>query len=131
MSITGLLIGLVILAAALAWIAVPLLRQGKTRQEDAQAAKQRERLLMVYERVLTNIRDLDEDHSTGKMATADYETERELWVGRGIQILKALDRLEENTVVSSGGDEAASDYSIDDEIEAAIAAYRSKAETRS
>lgn len=131
MSIEGWVVGLVVLALTLAWIGTPLLRKSRYAGGDALHQKQRERLLMVYERVLTNIRDLDEDHSTGKMATADYETERELWVGRGIQILKALDRLEENTVVSSGADEAASDYSIDDEIEAAIAAYRSKAETRS
>jgi hypothetical protein len=125
MSITGLLIGLVILAAALAWIAVPLLRQGKTRQEDAQAAKQRERLLMVYERVLTNIRDLEEDHQTGKMNADDFEAERETWVQRGIQVLKALDRLDAEGA-SVEVDDATFDRTIDDEIEAAVAKYRVK-----
>jgi hypothetical protein len=125
MSITGLLIGLVILAAALAWIAVPLLRQGKTRQEDAQAAKQRERLLIVYERVLTNIRDLEEDHQTGKMNADDFEAERETWVQRGIQVLKALDRLDAEGA-SVEVDDATFDRTIDDEIEAAVAKYRVK-----
>src|SRR5258706_14519590 len=95
MSVAGLVFGLILLLAALIWIGTPLLRREKFRLEDnVVLQKQRERLLLIYERVLTNIRDLDEDHTTGKMQTADYESERETWVQRGIQVLKAMDNME-------------------------------------
>ncbi len=81
---------------------------------------------MVYERVLTNIRDLDEDFSTGKMGENDYEAERETWVQRGIQVLKTFDGMQEQVVLTSEVDHQTLDRSIDDEIEAAIAAYRTR-----
>src|SRR4030095_15985620 len=99
MSDAGMIFGLIVLLAALVWIGRPLLnRESEGISDDAVQQKQRERLLLIYERVLTNIRDLDEDHTTGKMQTADYETEREAWVQRGIQVLKALDGLDAQAV---------------------------------
>jgi len=126
MSGAGLAFGLVILLAALAWIGAPLLRREKHKAEDAGAERQRDRLLLVYERVLNTIRDLDEDHSTGKIGQADYEAERETWVQRGIQVLKALDRLDAQHVYDAPDDDEAIDRAIDDEIEQAVAAYRAK-----
>ena len=127
MSIAGLVFGLVILLAALIWIGAPLFRRKSNRGgDDALQQKQHERLLLIYERVLTNIRDLDEDHTTGKMQTADYETERETWVQRGIQVLKALDRLDEQQIITDAADDEGIDQAIDDEIEQAIAAFRAK-----
>ncbi len=124
MSPEGLVIALALLIIVGLWIAAPLLRRESPRlSDDSLAQKQRERLLLYYERVLTNIRDLEEDHATGKMQTAEYEVEREEWVQRGIQILKALDSLR---AVPAAADEAGVEAAIDDEIEAAIAAYRSK-----
>jgi hypothetical protein len=124
MSPEGLIIALALLVIVGLWIAAPLLRRQSPRlSDDALAHKQRERLSVYYERVLTNIRDLEEDHATGKMRTADYEVEREEWVQRGIQILKALDDLREAPIAA---DEASVEEAIDNEIEAAIAAYRSK-----
>jgi hypothetical protein len=124
MSAEGLVIALALLVIVGLWIAAPLLRRDSPRlSDDALAHKQRERLLVYYERVLTNIRDLEEDHATGKMQSQGYEAEREEWVQRGIQILKALDNLRE---VPIAGDEASVEETIDDEIETAIAAYRSK-----
>lgn len=128
MSSTGLIFGLVISLLALAWIVMPLLRrQNKRIGDDVLLQKQRERLLLIYERVLTNIRDLDEDHTTGKMQTVDYEAEREIWVQRGIQVLKALDRLDEHHIIPDAVDDEGIDHAIDDEIEQAIAAFRAKA----
>lgn len=127
MSIAGSVFGLIILLATLIWIGAPLFRRKSTRGgDDALLQKQRERLLLIYERVLTNIRDLDEDHTTGKMQTADYDTEREIWVQRGIQVLKALDRLEERHVIANAVDDEGIDQAIDNEIEQAIAAFRAK-----
>ena len=128
MSSAGLVFGLIILLVALVVIGAPLFRRQTIRVgDDALLQKQRERLLLIYERVLTNIRDLDEDHTTGKMQTADYETEREIWVQRGIQVLKAMDRLDEQHIITDALDDEGIDQAIDDEIEQAIAAFRAKA----
>ena len=125
MSIGGLLLALVLTTVALIWIGLPLLRRGaSTAQVDALADKQRERLLVYYERVMTNIRDLDEDHATGKIADADYSAERESWVERGVQVLKALQGEAVVRPAPSAPDDAAVDAAIDEAIEAAISAYR-------
>lgn len=127
MSTEGLIIGLVIVLVSILWAALPLRRRESRRAgDDVLLQKQRERLLLIYERVLTNIRDLDEDHSTGKMQDDSYEAERESWVERGIQVLKALDRLDAHHAITSSDDDAVIDRAIDDEIEQAIAAYRAK-----
>lgn len=125
MSIGGLLVGGIILLITLAWIGSPFLkRRSHLKNEDVLREKHRERLLMVYERVLTNIRDLDEDQATGKMQLGDYQQEREGWVQRGIDVLKALDDIEATSVITpaDGND----DQAIDSQIEEAIAAYRAK-----
>jgi hypothetical protein len=114
MSLPGLLIGLILVGLVLLFVLTPLLRRGVSTLDD----RQRDRLLMSYERILTNIRDLDEDYSTGKMLHADYETERESWVQRGIQVLKALDSMVTSSDI---------DPDLDRRIEAAVAAYRAKA----
>jgi hypothetical protein len=129
MSAAGLVFGLLVIIAAIIWIGTPFLRRDqKQKNDDALLQKQRERLLLIYERVLTNIRDLDEDHSTGKMQTTDYEIEREAGVQRGIQVLKALDRLDDHEPITDSVDDEVIDHAIDDEIEQAIAAYRTKAQ---
>jgi hypothetical protein len=124
MSPQGLVIALALLIIAGLWVAAPLLRREPSQiSDDMLLHKKSARLLFYYEQVLTNIRDLDEDHATGKIHTKSYESEREEWVQRGIQILKALDSLHG---VPANTDEAGIEEAIDDEIEAAIAAYRSK-----
>ncbi|MEO8607301.1 MAG: hypothetical protein ABI690_05435 [Chloroflexota bacterium] len=128
MSIPGLIFGLFLILAAFIWIGAPLFNRKKNSagdDSDSLLQKQRERLLLIYERVLTNLRDLDEDHTTGKMQTADYESERESWMQRGIQVLKAMDHIDEEHPLANVADDAA----IDEEIERAIAAYRAKAQS--
>lgn len=119
MSIAGLLVALVLSLAALAIVARPLLHPA--RRERAAAERlglQRDQLAIYYERVLTNIRDLDEDFASDKINKFDYETERAAWVGRGIRLLRALDQLERER---ADGDEV---QGIDCAIEDALAAYR-------
>jgi hypothetical protein len=124
MSTEGWVIALALFILVALWLGAPLLRRESPHlSDDELLEKKSARLLAYYERVLTNIRDLDEDHSTGKIRTADYEVEREQWVVRGIEILKALDSLHG---VPTAANEAAVEETIDDEIEAAIRAYRSK-----
>jgi hypothetical protein len=126
MSIAGLVFFLLLLSGIAVLIAMPLLRrESETGAESLHLQKQRERLLAYYERVLTNLRDLDEDHATGKMTDDAYATEREDWMQRGVEVLKTLDTLDDHSVVpASVHDEAAVDEAIDDAIETAIAARR-------
>jgi hypothetical protein len=127
MSVPGLLIALVLLVAVTIMVVPPLFEREKPKNDDSAAAdadKQRERLLTYYNRVLTNIRDLDEDWATGKINQADYETERELWMQRGIQALKALD--EDEATAASAASPAENGVAIDP-VEQAVAAYREKA----
>jgi hypothetical protein len=122
MSIEGLIVGGFMLVVALWWVLSPLLEKHRAAGNEAAQQKQRERLLMVYERVLNNIRDLDEDFSTGKMPTGSYQQEREEWVQEGIHVLMALDEMTPVPTPHGGSD------NLDDEIEKAIAAYRARAD---
>ena len=117
MSILGLLVSLLLAIIAIAIVAQPLLgaaRGGK----DAEPDDRRDRVSVYYERVLTNIRDLDEDVATGKISPADHGREREVWVARGITLLRLLDQWQAE---QRQADEATD---IDALIEAAVAAYR-------
>jgi hypothetical protein len=128
MSIEGIVVSLVILLLTAAAVVLPLRRgQGRAAVENALLQKQRERLLVYYERVLTNIRDLDEDYATGKIAPEDHAQEREVWVQRGVQVLRALDDLHSHSIIQGAvKDTAAADEAIDAAIEASIKAYRQR-----
>ena len=120
MSILGLLLSMLLALIAVAIVAHPLLgaarsRQGAGSDDDAQ----RERVGNYYERVLTNIRDLDEDLATGKISEADHGREREVWVARGITLLRLQDQLDAQQSAAAPDSEA-----IDRAIEVAVAAYR-------
>jgi type II secretory pathway pseudopilin PulG len=117
MSIVGLIVAVIIAGIALLFILTPLFNRTDRLAADD---RQRDRLLVTYERILTNLRDLDEDYSTGKMPPMDYQTEREMWVRRGIQALKALDSIDRHEMV------AASDF--DSEFDRQIEAYPAKVE---
>ncbi len=121
MSLEGLVITLTLLVIVGLWNAAPLLQS--RRKGDAASTQQRDRLLAHYERVLTNIRDLDEDEATGKIQSEAYAGEREQLGLRGIQILMALDALGGKTPVQAEN-EAEVERSVDHQIEAAVAAYR-------
>ena len=117
MSIAGLVIGLLLVLLVALYVFVPLLRSQYV-SETAFQNKQRERALAYYERVLTNIRDLDDDHATGKISEADYQQERERWMQRGVQVLKLLDNLEQddNIVENRQADAAEIDAAIEDRL---------------
>jgi type II secretory pathway component PulM len=132
MSLGGLAIAVTMLVIVVLWIVVPLLDRRRPAAPDAQAVeRQRERLLANYERTLRNIRDLDEDYATGKIQPEDYQDEREPWVQRGIQLLMAMDRLEQldgRTNLAAAGvlRPGEADRTVDEAIEAAVAARRKK-----
>src|SRR5262245_41988207 len=120
MSIAGLVFFLLLLSGIAVLVAMPLLRrESQVSAESLHLQKQRDRLRAYYERVLTNLRDLDEDHATGKMPDDAYAAEREDWMQRGVEVLRTLDTLDDHSVVpASVHDEAAVDEAIDDAIEA-------------
>jgi len=118
MSVAGLIAtGILFLILAI-YVLRPLLVNTTMTGKRAFLNKQRERAIAYYERVLTNIRDLDEDLATGKINPEEYETERELWVGRGIKLLKMLDQLDEQENIVD--DEQAGAAEIDAAIEQAV-----------
>ena len=129
MSVEALIISLTLLAITGLWIAAPFF--DKSRQQAAESTqKQRDRLLLHYERALGNIRDLDEDYATGKIQPESYAAEREQWVQRGIQILMALDEVSaKQAPVASKSSTADVERSIDNRIEAAVQAHRQAAKT--
>ena len=123
MSIAGLIFALVTALVCLGIVLRPIVFTRK-RTQAAYLDKQRERALAYYERVLVNVRDLDEDHATGKIAQDEYRTEREYWVARGVQVLKLFDELEAQHNIVDAPD--ADDATIDAAIEAAIDQEREK-----
>jgi hypothetical protein len=124
MSVEGLVVIITVLIVAGLWITAPLLgRKSQRLQASSAAQRQHDRLLSHYERLLGNIRDLDEDFATGKIQPADYEQEREQRVQDGIQVLMALDNLD-GAAAQSAADGAAIDETVDAAIEAAVSAYR-------
>jgi hypothetical protein len=130
MSIEGLLFGLALATGVVVLIALPLLRREapSSEQSDALIDKQRERLLLFYERILRNVRDLDEDFALGKIEASEYQRDREGMMERGVQILKALETLPEHEMIpETPVEDSAVDRAIDDAIETAIQSYRSSA----
>ncbi len=122
MSLSGLIISLILVAVTLWFVLRPLLQ--KPRTTALPISRQRERALAYYERVLSNIRDMDEDHLTSKIDEVDYQQQRELWANRGVQILKMLDTLDHDRplVSTSDADDAAIDAAIEDAVQQSEAA---------
>lgn len=133
MSIEGLGITLGLLIVFGLWIAAPLLSRRASRANET-AERQRERLAVHYDRLLTNIRDLDEDYATGKIDAENYEFERERMMQSAMRLLMESDAVGGMPIpagTSATGrapitepSEGEIDAAIDERIEQAVAAYR-------
>lgn len=129
MTITGLVIGIVLVAVAVLALIVPFVQQSRgNNRSDVEAQKKYDELMTSYERVLATIRDLDEDHQTGKLAPETYQRERGHWTEQGILLLQEIDPDGDNPpskhdAVEAKTPEVADDV-LDDAIEKAIAEYR-------
>lgn len=130
MSIEGLVFAFILVAIVALWIFTPFFgEKSKQKIEVEIQQKQHERLIVFYEQTLRNIRDLDDDHATGKISAKDYQREREEWTQRGVALLKALDSLNTQGIMTLDTYTLMSeDASVDDAIEAAVAAYRAQKE---
>ena len=128
MSIEGLIASLLITLVIVFWLLYPFLRSGGI-SDAAFLDRQRERALAYYERVLLNVRDLDEDHATGKIAEEEYQAEREYWLERGVRLLRLLDQLDHNETLMA--QQTTDDAAIDAAIENAIQSVNTEADTES
>jgi hypothetical protein len=123
MDIGSILLGLALVLVVAFIIAQPLVAGGAQRERQPGPADQ---LRAEHERVLTQLRDLDFDHATGKINAEDYTEQRAQLVAQGVSVLKQLDAL--SASVAAQPTAPAKGRSVEDEIEAAIAQRRAPAE---
>ena len=123
MSAAGLLVSLVIAGLGAAWILLPVIRDARRR--GASSTRERDELLTLYERVLSAIRDLDEDFQTGKLDAETYQEERAEWSSRGVQTLRRLEEMgiSGSAVPATDLNEDSTGQDDEDELEAAVARY--------
>ena len=125
-----LILGVIIVALAVLVVAWPFLGLGRERTSASDKSKlngEMERLLAEREVVYATIRDLDFDYETGKLTEEDYQQQRETWVVRGVDVLKAIDSLKQGMQQAGIAEPevlAAGDDDLDAQIEAAIAKRR-------
>lgn len=125
MTIPGILLSFALTALVLLIVSAPFWRKRAAIGADAAAELQRERVLAYYERVLRNVRDLDEDFALGKLVEADYRRDRELWTERGVQALKLLDTLDAGGQALTAASGAAElDAAVERAVQAAVARVR-------
>jgi hypothetical protein len=120
MDLGSIFLGLALLAIVAFVVARPMLLGGPDR-ERAERGGQADQLLFERERLLAQLRDLDFDQATGKLAADDYAAQRAGLVAQGVAVLKQLDALGVSTAPANGAAHA-----VEDDIEAAIAAARSR-----
>ncbi len=124
MSTAGVMIGL---GLALVVLVVVLLPVFGRREAVPQGTETIDSLRVHYERVLTNIRDLDEDYALGKIQADFYNTQRALFASEGVEVLRRLDALQAAELTGNAqgaGAGAMEPHELDDRIEAAIAAKK-------
>jgi hypothetical protein len=129
-STPSLIVIVLIALAGLAYMGLPLFRREDERTENEIVQKQLEYLLFYYEQVMATLRDIEEDHVTGKLNDADYNDEREAWAARGVKVLAAINQIneqmpqsvptEDNASTNSRKRTTRSEADIDAAIEAAI-----------
>jgi hypothetical protein len=127
MTTTGLIVSLVLLVIAVISVALPFLQQRRNQNRELATALsqiKRDELLTDYERVLATIRDLDEDHQTGKLAPDTYQRERAYWTEQGILLLQKLEPDAQTLADETEADSAGDSDALDDAVERAIAEYR-------
>lgn len=95
MSFTGLLIAIVSAVVLAALIFDPLMRSSETGNAVSVEAdaiqRQRESLRLAYDAVLQTLRDLEEDHTLGKLSDSEYEAEKKRWNIEGVRLLRERD----------------------------------------
>ncbi|GAB4521959.1 MAG: hypothetical protein OHK0046_33920 [Anaerolineae bacterium] len=123
MSITGMMVCIFLVIVGGIPVVWPLLRDSEQGQARLIAHKQRERLMVYYEQVVSSIRDLDEDFAAGKLPAESYLEDRQRWADRGVVVLETLNELNQNDKLLKTDSRHLLETAIDDAIETAIAEY--------
>lgn len=117
MEIGSLFVGLALLALVAFVIAQPFLENQGVREH---RVTPRDALEAERDQVLDALRDLDFDHTMGKITEEDYTPQRTFLMGRGAAVLQQLDALAAVPTNGHGRAPAA----VEDQLEQAIAARR-------
>lgn len=121
MDIGSFLIGLALAILTGAYITRPLVeRRGLSLSE---AERRLSTLHAERDRVLASMEELETDHAMGKILPEDYQQQRNEWVRRGADILRAIDGYREAPAVDDLVIFSAD--TIEAELEAAVARLRS------
>jgi rubrerythrin len=113
MDIASILLAAALILLVALLIARPLIeRAGLGERQPTQA----EALAAERETVVAALRELDFDHTTGKIAEEDYSVQRAALVAQGVALLKQLDEISPQSPAQT----------LDDELEAAIRTAREK-----
>ncbi|MCE2489388.1 MAG: hypothetical protein J4G17_05370 [Anaerolineae bacterium] len=97
MSLAGAIFFLLALALCTLLVLAPLRSRRRSDRDDSARFRERERLLQRYDALLTALRDLDEDHLTGKIDAGTHAQEREAMLQRGEQLLAEIESLEKES----------------------------------
>jgi hypothetical protein len=119
MSIGSILLSGALLLIVALYVGRPFLRDQFRRRE---SMDERQSLTLQKEALLEQIRILDFELETGKMPEEEHARQRAQLLHEAADVLKALDRLGAAEQVNGSG--ARADFTVDREIEAAIAAAR-------
>ena len=121
MTLEGLIALVVMLVGGLVSIGLPFMTKRNTLSDTRKRELElsRDELITTYERVLSTLRDLEDDYKSHKIPPEDYEYERVYWSEYGIRVLKLLEG--ENVQEPDVDD---SELYLDHNVEEAIQNYR-------
>ena len=132
MDLGSLFLGIALLLGVVFLVARPLIDKQTLKEKDISAA---DHLVAQREALLAALRDLDFDHTTGKITAEDYAPQRAQLVAEGVVVLKELEALGGSAQNPTADDpverairarrKAASAGDLDDLVEAAVASRRS------
>lgn len=117
MELPSILLGLALFAGVAFLVAQPLLQD---RAFATPTVTEADQLAAQRDMVLTALRDLDFDFSTGKITAEDYHPQRAALVQDGVKLLKQLDAL----APAQPQAPAPASADLEAQLEAAISARR-------
>ena len=135
----GILLSAIVMIVGLFGVFHPLFQHQAALGKQAKAQRERDELLVMYERIVATVRDLDEDFRTGKIAADDYHRDRATWSERGVEVLQALEKIggksiKQNLTITPVEVDSVNaetlDHDLDDVIEAAISQYVARADKK-
>lgn len=110
MDLGFILLALALIGAVLFVVLQPFLEpQKKNQSRSTQAADE---LAAEREGILNTVRDLDFDHSTGKLTDEEHAAQRAQLIARGAEVLKQLEALSVPVEDEGADDEAAIEHAI-------------------